>query len=265
MRRTIMLAAPLLLMGLSGCVAPPPPGVYGYPGAYSQPGYPAAYAQPGYPVAPYADAGDIYPGYNYNAGAPSIVVEGASVPLIYYGGSWGYYDGYRRFHRAPESVWRHLETRHPGGYGVRPYAASAYPRPDGPRFGGERPFGPRGFERPAEGSRFEGQRFEGQRFGGDRPFGGRAFERPPEASRGGGFQPPPGGGFQSAPGGRFGGPALAMPPRPEGRPGPGPQFQQGGPPRAQGVSMAPPPRQAPPPQAPQGGGGGHNCWPGQRC
>ena len=245
MRRTTTLAVPLLLMGLGGCVAPPPSGVYGYPGAYSQPGYPGAGY--GYPGAAYSDGGDIYPGYNYNAGAPSIVVEGSSVPLIYYGGSWGYYDGYRRFHRAPDSVWRHLETRHPGGYGVRPYAAAGYPRPDGPRFEERRPFGDRGFER----------RPEGGRFGGDRPFEGRGYERPSEGPRGGGFQ--------QAPGGRFGGPALAMPARPEGRPGPGPgpQFQRGGPPPAQAAS-APPPRQAPPPQAQQGGGG-RNCWPGQRC
>ena len=81
MRIGFALAA--LLLPLGGCVVPGQPVGYGY-------------AQPEYG----------YPGYAYNSGSPTLMVEGASVPLIYFGGSWGYYDGYRRFHRAPEGVYR---------------------------------------------------------------------------------------------------------------------------------------------------------------
>jgi hypothetical protein len=122
MRRGLTLAA--LLLPLTGCVVPPAPN-YGY-----------GYVQPGYPAPGYVDQGDYYPGYFYNDGAPYMIVEGAPMPLIFFGGSWGYYDGYRRFHRAPDSVWQHLESRHPHGSGVRLFEG----RPEGPR-PGDRPQG----------------------------------------------------------------------------------------------------------------------------
>jgi hypothetical protein len=115
MRRGLILTA--IFLPLAGCVAPGAPG-YGY----AQPGY----AQPGYgqPVdagTGYADEAEAYPGYSYNDGSPTLMVEGAAMPLVFFGGSWGYYDGYRQFHRAPDRVWRHLETQHPRGNGLRPY------------------------------------------------------------------------------------------------------------------------------------------------
>ncbi len=131
MRLGFALAA--LLLPLAGCVVPPQPVGYGY------------VPQPvGYGYAPQPEYG--YPGYAYNNGAPTLVVEGATVPLIYFGGSWGYYDGYRQFHRAPDNVYRQLEQRHPGGVGYHPYAGGGYGRPvggyPGAYPGGYRPGGP---------------------------------------------------------------------------------------------------------------------------
>jgi hypothetical protein len=178
MRYSLALAA--LLLPLGACVATPQPYGYGYGyGGYPQPAYADDYS---------------YPGYAYNDGSPTYYVDGATVPLIFFGGSWGYYDGYRRFHRAPDGIERHLELRHPGGAGYRPFAGGGgFGRPEGFRQEGFRP----GF-RP-EGARPEGFRLEG------RPGGG---------FQGGGFQ---GGGFR--PGGApAGGPVTGFGPRPSAPP-----------------------------------------------
>ncbi len=135
MRRGIWLAA--FILPLSGCyVAPPGSGYAPQPG-YGSPGYgygAPAYAPPGYPP-PY----DAYSGYNYDNGAPVIVEGGVSVPLVLFGGEWGYYDRDRHFHRAPDNVRRDIETRRasgnfrpnpgpPGGGG----AQSWHGQPNGP-------------------------------------------------------------------------------------------------------------------------------------
>ena len=99
-----------LMLPLAGCVVPPYGGYSGYSG-YS--GYGGDYS---------------YPGYSYNSGSPTYVVEGVRQPLVYYGGYWGYYDRYRRFQRAPDGLHRHLETRQPQGGGYRPYSGG-YARP----------------------------------------------------------------------------------------------------------------------------------------
>ena len=120
MRRCLLLTAMLLPLG--GCYLQPMSG-YGY----AQPGYPA----PGYPAPGYQGADDIYPGYAYNEGAPYMMTEGAAVPLILFGGVWGYHDHYGQFRRAPDPVWRHLERQHPRGFGLRRFEEHA-----APRFGG---------------------------------------------------------------------------------------------------------------------------------
>jgi hypothetical protein len=130
------LLRPLALLPLAGCVVAPPPGPPPY-AAYPPPGYPPAVVQ--------TDPG--YPGYAYNNGSPTLYVEGVTWPLIYFGGGWGYWDGYHHWHRAPDAVWRHLNGLHPGGAGYRPWGGGPYGRPEGPRAG--YPGGPRGYGPPA--------------------------------------------------------------------------------------------------------------------
>jgi hypothetical protein len=140
MRRGLVLAA---LLPLGGCYVPPQPVTnygYGAPG-YPPPGYqPPGYPQPDYPPGGYAQPGydpdgNVYPGYSFNDGAPVILEGGASMPLILFGGEWGYYDRDRHFHRAPDQVSRHLQERERGGWsgrpGDRPHG-DFHPQPGGP-------------------------------------------------------------------------------------------------------------------------------------
>jgi hypothetical protein len=128
MRHRLALAA--LLLPLAGCVVPPP-GPAMYP--YAQPGYGA----PG----PYAQQDFSYPGYAYNDGSPTYVEGGVTWPLIFYGGGWGYWDGFHRWHGAPGPVGNWLGARHPGGVGYRPFGGGQWGRPGG--WGG-RAYGPAG-------------------------------------------------------------------------------------------------------------------------
>ena len=235
MRRGIAWAA--LLLPLTGCYVPPAgygAGAGGY--SYAPPSYPGTVIGSGEGF----DTGDFYPGYAYNGGAPTIIVEGASVPLAYYGGGWGYYDRYRRFQRAPDHVWHHLENRHPGGFGFRGYGGGFIARPDGPRFGGHHAPHFSGPGRPEFRPEY-------------RP------EHRPEFRPN--FQPRPGPGPGINGGGqphwqRFGSQ-------------PGMQAPQARQPMAQPAAAAP--RPVPPPNAQphQGGGGGgggpRHCPPGQKC
>jgi hypothetical protein len=158
------LAFAAVLLPLAGCVVPPPgpPVPYGYP----QPGYPPAYGQQDF----------AYPGYSYNNGSPFYVEGGVNFPLIFYGGGWGYWDGYHRWHRAPDAVWHDLDRRHPGGAGYRPYGGGG--------FGGPRGLRPEGGYHPEMG------RPEGARVGGY-PGGNPGAGRPPGPPPGGFRGPPP--------------------------------------------------------------------------
>ena len=98
-------ALAVALLPLAGCVVAPEQIGYGYP-------------TPPVQAGAYAQEQEIYSGYNYNGGMPTIIVEGAAAPLMFYGGAWGYYDQRRQWRRAPEPVWRHLEQRHPSGAGM---------------------------------------------------------------------------------------------------------------------------------------------------
>jgi len=129
MRNRLAFAA--LLLPLAGCVVAPPPGPPP-PGPYGPPGYPppGPYGQPGYPP-PDAMQDPVYPGYAYNNGSPTLVVEGVTWPLIFFGGGWGYWDGYHRWHGAPGPIGHWLSMRHPGGAGYRPYGGGQFGRPVG--------------------------------------------------------------------------------------------------------------------------------------
>lgn len=147
MRRDVVLAA--LLLPLSGCYAPQPAG-YAQPAAYppgyqyAQPGYQQpGYPQPGYPQPGYDPSGEAYPGYSENGGDPTLLVEGATVPLILYGGGWGYWDSRHSWHHAPDEVSRHLERERAGGF-----------HRGGEGFGQQRPEG-----RPPGGAPNGGQNF----------------------------------------------------------------------------------------------------------
>jgi hypothetical protein len=159
------LALAILLLPLSACyVAPtapgngyaaaaypppgyPPPGnapqVYAQqdypPPAYAQPGYAQpGYPPPGYAPPPYDPNAAVYPGYSESGGVPVFIDGGIALPLILYGGEWGYWDRDRHWHRAPDPIARHLSERpapgwsgHPGS--PPPAAAYAPPRHDEPR------------------------------------------------------------------------------------------------------------------------------------
>ena len=178
MRNGLVLVG--LLLPLAGCYPPSEqPAAYAQPG-YPQPGYPPqgpsyGYAQPGYPPpgyppGAYVPDGSVYPGYGYNNGEPSLLVDGGVTPLVVYGGGWGYWDRHHEWHHAPDAVSRHLEEQreaggfhsgrgefhqeeqrpvggfHPGGGGV------TQPRPDRPPLpdGGFRP-NSAGFGQPRVG------------------------------------------------------------------------------------------------------------------
>jgi hypothetical protein len=127
MRRGPIFA--MMMLPLAGCV--PVPGGPGY-GGYAPAPYQGGYEQPGYPPPAYGYQDSGYPGYSYNEGSPYIVEEGVTLPLIFFGGAWGYYDRDRHFRRAPEHVYRDLQARHPGGSGARVFSGQAIP----PRFNG---------------------------------------------------------------------------------------------------------------------------------
>jgi len=175
MRRQLALMA--LLLPLSGCVVPPDQFGYGY--GYPSPGYAGVYPQPGYE----------YSGSPYYDGSPTMAVEGSNVPLIFYGGSWGYWDRGHSWHHAPDNVSHNLNQRYPGS-GFHPGAP-----PPGGGFGGRPPGGP-----PPGGG------FVGRPVGGPPPGGG--FVGRPAGG------PPPGGGFAGRP------PGVAPPgaPAPAARP-----------------------------------------------
>ena len=206
MRRGIMLTA--MFLPLAGCVAPGygygsaqsgygqpeyPLSGYGQPeyrqsgygqpeyprSGYGQPEYPrSGYGQPEYPQSDYgqpidpgtgyADEAEAYPGYSYNEGSPTLMVEGAALPLIFFGGAWGYHDGYRQFHRAPDRVWRHLETQHPRGNGLRPYSDAA----PASRFGGAQQARPEWRDRVQPGGFSPQPRTEFRQPSGGAGFGG---------------------------------------------------------------------------------------------
>jgi hypothetical protein len=165
MRRNLVLAA--LLLPLSGCYLPPQG-----PTGYAQPGYPPpGYPPQGYPQAAYDPYGNVYPGYSYNDGTPTLLVEGAPMPLIVVGGGWGYWDSRHNWHRAPDEISRHLEQQHASG-GFRPGGGGfAQPRPEG----GPPPHG--GFH--AGDGHFAQPRPEGRPPQAAPPNGGQAFSHPP--------------------------------------------------------------------------------------
>jgi len=119
-----------MLLPLAGCYVAQPAPSYGYaaPG-YPPPGYPQPEYPPlGYPPASYDPYGNVYPGYSYNDGAPTLFVDGAVAPLILLGGGWGYYDAHHDWHRAPEAVSRHLEQQRAAGASF-PAGGGGYPQP----------------------------------------------------------------------------------------------------------------------------------------
>jgi hypothetical protein len=141
MRYRLTFAA--LLLPLAGCVVPPPAPYAPYPG-YPQAGYPG-YPPSGYPPA-YGQPDFAYPGYAYVDGSPTYFADGATWPLVFYGGAWGYWDGYNRWHVAPGPIGGYLGRRYPGGAGYRPWGGGPHGGPGG------FPGGPRGFGGPPGGA-----------------------------------------------------------------------------------------------------------------
>jgi hypothetical protein len=144
-----------LLLSLGGCVVTPAEPGYGY----GQPAYPGGEA--------YYDNSNVYPGYSYNSGSPSLFVEGSAMPLTYYQGGWGYWDRERHWHHAPDQVERSLQRHHavPPPYAGGPrYEAPPPQRQDWHRSGGGRygapppqPAAPMAMPGPGNG-RHEGHR-----------------------------------------------------------------------------------------------------------
>jgi len=164
MRHRLALVA--LLLPLSGCYVAPQAPVYGQPGyGYAQPGYP----QPGYPAQPYDPNAGIYPGYSYNDGDPTLYVDGAVMPLVLFGGSWGYYDAQHNWHRAPDAVGRHIEQQRAAGGGFHPGAPQGRaPQGADPYRGGQSSFRPNEPARAAPAAP---------------SYGGQSSFRPAEAAR----------------------------------------------------------------------------------
>jgi len=104
MGRILLLATVLLPVG----------SAYAQP--YPPPGYPLPLPFPMVVVDPF---GSLYPGYAYNDGAPTLLIDGILFPLIFLGDEWGYYDPYHVWHRAPDAVYRHLEERRRAGVAFR--------------------------------------------------------------------------------------------------------------------------------------------------
>lgn len=186
------LALMALLLPLAGCVVPPEPVGYGY--GYPPPGYPGAYPQPGYPAGyPAPDYG--YPGFSYYDGSPTLFVDGVTVPLIFYGGGWGYWDSGHRWHAAPEGVARNLNQRFPGGAGYHPWGGGApVGHPGGPTMGaypGGHPAGP-----PPGGSGFAARPPGGAPVGAPRPLAPPPAAHSPIAAAVSHAGPPPQGGHE---------------------------------------------------------------------
>jgi hypothetical protein len=174
MRRTFRFLP--LLLPLAGCLPPPGDAGYGAPQYYGYPqGYPPGYAP-----------GGGYPGYSYNDGVPSIAEGGVSLPLVFFGGEWGYYDHERRWRRAPEHIERDLERRRSEGAHFHPDVMPRadrgdFRRPEQPHFGQQRPEQPR-LEQP----RLEQPRMEQPRM--EQPRGDHPHREPPQGAA---FVPPP--------------------------------------------------------------------------
>lgn len=211
MRHSLVLVG--LLLPLTGC-NPPAQEPAGY---YAQPGYPApgpgyAYGQPeypppGYPPGAYYPDANVYPGYGYNNGEPSLLVDGAATPLVVFGGGWGYWDRRHNWHHAPDAVSRHLEEqREAGGFhhGGRGFAE---PRPDrGFPPGGDFHPGGAGFGQPRAGDSLPPPGQPNRALPGFQP------NEPPRSVAMPAAAPHPGGGFgQPAVGGHP--PAPAAPSR----------------------------------------------------
>ncbi len=166
MPRGLWLAAALLAFG--GCSALTPNPEYGNQPAYPTASYPPPEYPPGvYPPSPYDPNAAAYPGYDYSGDAPTIIEEGAPVPLVLLGGEWGFYDHERHWHRAPDDVRRRFEEHRDAGPQFRP---------DGQRF---------------DGRRLDGRRFD-EGYGQPRPEGRpMPFGEHPGAPTGGfpGFRP----------------------------------------------------------------------------
>ncbi|HEY1932443.1 MAG TPA: hypothetical protein VGG99_10555 [Acetobacteraceae bacterium] len=82
------------------------------------------------PAPPAYAPGDQGGGVAYMAGQPTAVIGGETVFLVYAGVTgWGYWDGYHRWHHAPQQYAQHLNQYHPGGRGLagfgRPNAVAA--------------------------------------------------------------------------------------------------------------------------------------------
>jgi hypothetical protein len=201
MRHGLVLAA--LLLPLSGCYVAPQSPTYAQPGyAVQQPGYP----QPGYAPGPDDSDDNVYPGYSYNDGAPSLYVDGAVMPLVLFGGAWGYYDGGHNWHRAPDAVNRRLEQRRASGATFRPGGGGGGFQPGRPAPGGD-PYRGQSSFRPAE---------PGRPAPGGNPYQGQSSFRPADPGR---PAPPSGGqgGFHPAAAPAAAPRPAAPPPREEHR------------------------------------------------